>query len=425
MSGKTKEWPFQTKKSNSRCSTTSRPSEISIPISRPKTRHHSELHSSPASYLSHWTSYVGISQRAWSIYTTGCELLEGARIISTSTSEPLCLRPGRESVDDWIIEALSRLHIQVQLFRQPHQQPCFLLTPIYSSAPVPSFHSLKEAWHELDRLLNVAFHLSKQARDHQPARTLPHHLYEQHHTAETDLVHWLKTETFRESRPGNRSLEQEKASRLICLHRTLATIMTAVCLCPGDEEVFDAHTHLFVRRLSQLDGIWPLAAEFNASPPGHLMYMAGSIVDMGCVAPLYYTAIKCRVHQVRLKAIRQLESMFHREGIWDARITARFARKVMEIEERDFYDSGYVADDAMADSSLPVVFPGAQEHSMLPLPASHRLHDAEMVLSGDPTEKILLYCRLRQAGAYRRVCIAEYHLASQLWLDIGKREPNS
>lgn len=352
----------------------------------------------------------------------GLRLLEGARMISASTSEPPCLWPGRESVDEWIIEALSRLHIQVQLFRQPHQKPCFLLSPLYPNAPVRSFRSLKEAWRELDRLLNITFHLNEQAR----AGTLMQHLYKQHHIVETDLTQWLESyEILMDSLPGHRSLEEQKAYRLIYVHHTMATIMAAVCLYPYDEEVFDAHTNLFIRLLSQLDDIWALGAEVSVSPPGHLIHMAGSIIDMGCLAPLYYTAIKCRVHQVRLKAIHQLESTFHREGIWDAKITARVARKIMEIEERDFYDVSYVADDAMAGGSLPIMVPDAQEHSMPPLPRSYRLHDAEMVLSGDPTEKVLLHCSVRQDDADYRVLVAEYHLALQLWLGPGEPLPNS
>jgi hypothetical protein len=351
----------------------------------------------------------------------GLRLLEEARIISTSTRDPLCFWPGRESVDDWIIEAFSRLHIQVQLFRQPHQQPFFLLKPIFSTASRRSFPSLKVAWHELDRLFNVIFHLFRQAQAQERAKASSQPLYEQHHGVETDLVRWLETyEVFMEDLPGHLSLEEQRGYRIICVYHTLATIMTAVCLLPGDEQVFDAHTNLFVRLLSQLEEIRALGAEVFVPPPGHLIHMAGSIIDMGCLAPLYYTAIKCRVHHVRLKAIRRLESTFHREGIWDARITARVARKVMEIEERGFYDAIRVVDDAMADSPLSVMDPDAQENSMPPLPGAYRLHDAEMVLSGDPTEKVLLYCSLRQGRADCRVPIAVYDLASQLWLDLAK-----
>ncbi|RKU49277.1 hypothetical protein DL546_009732 [Coniochaeta pulveracea] len=349
----------------------------------------------------------------------GLRLLEEAQEILTSTREPFCLHPGRESVNDWIIETFTRLHLQVQLFRQPHHQPCFLFDPVFSSAPVRSFHSLKAAWHELDWLFNAIFHLSRQAHVCERAKTSSQPLYDHRHGVEIGLLRWLRAyEVFMETLPDDLSLEEQRGYRIIGVYHTLATIMVAVCLCPGDEEAFDAHTDLFIHLLSQLEEIRALAEEVFVAPPGHLIYMAGSIVDMGCLAPLYYTAIKCRVHHVRLKAIRQLESTFHREGIWDAKITARVARKVVKIEERGFYDGTCVPDVAMADKSLSVIDLCEQEHSMPRLPGSYRLRDAEMVLAGDPTDRVLLYCTLRQGDADRRVPIAQYHLASQRWVDL-------
>jgi hypothetical protein len=233
-------------------------------------------------------------------------------------------------------------------------------------------------------------------------------------------MRWLETyETFMQSVHGCQSLEEQRAYRIICVYHTLAIIMTAVCLCPSDEEAFDAHTNLFIRLSTQLEDIRALGAKDYERPRGHLINMASSIIDVGCLPPLYYMAVKCRVHHVRMKAIRQLESTYHREGIWDAKITARVARKVVEMEERGFYDGMHGADAVMADSRLSVMVPDAQEYLMAPLPGSYRLHDAEMVFSGDPTEKVLLYCSLRQGGADCRVPIAEYHLGSQRWLDLS------
>ena len=45
-------------------------------------------------------------------------------------------------------------------------------------------------------------------------------------------------------------------------------------------------------------------------------------------------AVKCRVHRIRIQAIRLLESFSHKEVIWDAKATACITRKVTEIEDR-------------------------------------------------------------------------------------------
>ena len=56
-------------------------------------------------------------------------------------------------------------------------------------------------------------------------------------------------------------------------------------------------------------------------------------LDMGVVAPMYFTAIKCRDHNIRQKAIDLLELWPCRESVWDQRALAKLARKAMEIEE--------------------------------------------------------------------------------------------
>ncbi|KAG4029820.1 hypothetical protein MFRU_014g01190 [Monilinia fructicola] len=57
-------------------------------------------------------------------------------------------------------------------------------------------------------------------------------------------------------------------------------------------------------------------------------------IDMGVIGPLYHVAGACRHPIVRRKAIALLERVPSlQEGIWNAGMTARVARKVMELEE--------------------------------------------------------------------------------------------
>ena len=195
----------------------------------------------------------------------------------------------------------------------------------------------------------------------------------------------------------------------------MVTIMADTCLWPSDEGMFDSHTNQFVHLIRQLADLWAISSTISPfrAPPGHLIDMSRSVVDMGWIPPLYYTAVKCRVHRIRLQAIRLLESTFHREGIWDAKITARVSRRVMEMEERDFYKDMDIVDDFPLSSS-----PGPRDLSLPPLPDSYRIRDVEIVLSGDPMDKVLLFCRQRQDGMDCRGCIGEYHVPSQRWMDV-------
>jgi hypothetical protein len=53
----------------------------------------------------------------------------------------------------------------------------------------------------------------------------------------------------------------------------------------------------------------------SGAPPGHIIDISRSTIDLGLIAPLYYTAVKCRVHRITLQAIRLLETIFYKEGI--------------------------------------------------------------------------------------------------------------
>jgi hypothetical protein len=140
--------------------------------------------------------------------------------------------------------------------------------------------------------------------------------------------------------------------------------------------------------------------------------MAASIVDQGWIQPLYYVASKCRVHRVRLHAVRLLERTFHREGIWDANIAARVARKLMEMEEQGFYEA--MAEDFTIDS-----LPTPEDLSLPSLPESQRIRDVEIVLSGQPLDRVFLLCtKTQEDGTDRRIRIAEYHVTSQRWTDV-------
>jgi hypothetical protein len=141
--------------------------------------------------------------------------------------------------------------------------------------------------------------------------------------------------------------------------------------------------------------------------------MSRSIIDLGLIPPLYYAAIKCRVHRIRLQAIRLLETTSHREGIWDAKIAACVSRKVMEIEEREYYKNIDTADDFPLSS-----YPSPRDLSLSPLPESYRIRDVEVVLLGEPMDKVLLFCRQRQDSMNCKVCIGEYHVQSQRWIDV-------
>ena len=349
----------------------------------------------------------------------GLKVLGEMQMLSNGNDGILRLKPCRESTDDWIIEAFSRLHLQVELFKHAYQHPCLVLQAAGPETPALVFHSIIEAWQQLERLLYKIFHLTHQARQQavSDCESLRHPLVllEHQQRIRTELVRWLdRYKAFEKALQGHRSAEEEKGYPLLCIYHTMANIMADTCLRPCDESVFDSHTNQFVLLIRQLANLWTITS--TTSPvqalPGHLMDMSSSVVDLGWMPLLYYAAVKCRVHRIRLQAIRLLELTSHREGIWDAKTAACVARKVMEIEERDFYKDVDTADDFPLPSS-----PRPQDLSLPTLPESYRIREVEVVLSGAPMDKILLFCKQEQEGIDCRVLISEYNVHLQRWID--------
>lgn len=59
---------------------------------------------------------------------------------------------------------------------------------------------------------------------------------------------------------------------------------------------------------------------------------SNSVSDVGWIAPLYYAAVHCRDHNIRLQALNLLESSSHKEGIWNSQLAVAVVKQVLKIE---------------------------------------------------------------------------------------------
>lgn len=351
----------------------------------------------------------------------GLNILGEMHILSKVTDGVFRLNPQRDSTDDWIVEAFSRLQLQVELFRHAYQHPCRILdvaSPRYSA---PEFHSVIDFWPPLERLMNKVLYLAYQARQQEAFKCEslrdPIELLEHQQDIKMKLGQWLDQY---KALVGQKKLHnpEEKLAQLLHVYHTLSNIMVDTCLQPNDEMIFDIHRDQFILLITQLVNLRVIR---TAGPPsqvlrGHVLNMSRSVIDLGWISPLYYVAVKCRIHRIRLHAIRLLESISHREGIWDARTAACIARKVLEVEERDFYEDLDLTDDFPLSAT-----PRPQELLLPTLPESYRLSEVEVVLSGAPMDKALLFCKQKQGGVDYRVLISEYDVHLQRWTDGGCR----
>ncbi|KAL4795105.1 hypothetical protein BDV19DRAFT_379032 [Aspergillus venezuelensis] len=317
----------------------------------------------------------------------------------------LFLHASSESIGHLIAEAFFRLHTQVELLQHQYRpRPCRLPPPIQFPLHNPysqtcSFPSYTAAWRPLDHLMNETFHLSS--------------------LAQGSLIYNASLTSLQLSSNSIVGQAKAKVHRLILSYHTMLRIMTETSLRPDNESVFDNYTAYYRRivgllsetyKLSVIDPDYPKASA-TAVPHGQtspsFLYispkerdsprsrwiggcdMSHTIIDIGWMVPLFYVAIKCRIRRIRRTAIQLLESTNHKEGIWDARITACVGRKVMEVEERNFFDGFPLieVDDVDAGASS-----ASSEQNVEPvLPESCRIRDLEVCMEGVPLQRVVLF----------------------------------
>ncbi|KAI1426460.1 hypothetical protein F5Y12DRAFT_783950 [Xylaria sp. FL1777] len=321
-------------------------------------------------------------------------------------------------IDHSIMEILSRLYIQINLCQPLSNHSDITLFQIPPPQPrLHKFDSYRVAWLELDRLIHQIFHLTSQALQHQKdsakSSPIPTTMTRLQRSILVDLERWSEVcKASKEALLGDGPVKFQKAYRIVTMCHSMATIMAHTCLHPEDESAFDAHTDCFLLLTEEATALLSIPGsgleDTVRLSNGRAFDTARTIVDVGCLPQLYYVALKCRVHHVRHRAVELLQSMVHREGIWDARIAAAVARKVIEVEEGNYYESLEGTGEDSRESLLPA------------LPECFRLRDVEAVYSGEPVNKVLLFCRGKQGtDDHRRVCIGQYEVGSQSWVDLA------
>jgi hypothetical protein len=130
---------------------------------------------------------------------------------------------------------------------------------------------------------------------------------------------------------------------------------------------------------------------------------------MGWITPLYFTAIKCRVKEVRLEAIRFLSHGDCKEGIWDAALASQVGTQVMAIEEE-----GHISSPRSTTPGETVV--ESEEPKLLP--EANRIFDVEVILPEGSSVGLGVVCkRRREDGSIETISRRRDALSCQ-WTDF-------
>ncbi|KPM40757.1 hypothetical protein AK830_g5826 [Neonectria ditissima] len=343
--------------------------------------------------------------------TAQTHLKNGLRLIAEtgfrrkrSGSDTGTFKSSGGSIDEGILEAFSRIQVQVALLRPFNHQPGFFLLEREQEAIIGEFNSVEQARDRLDCLLNKIMQLAEDCRqqDNEQSTGCQSEMLLRQQNIRDQLAAWKRTHAL--STVTTKTVMRFRdafAYRMLFVYYTMAGIMAESALSPRVECVFDNHTTDFVSLVTQSEALRQavvLSAEVDDIQSQH-EESPQSIADMGWIPPLYYTAIKCRVPRVRRQAIELLSSLPHREGIWDTRMAASIARNVMGIEEAGFYensikDIGYDLEKGSSNYALDQPL----------LPESYRIHDIQVHLPERPGGHVgLTYRKRREGGSWEDV----------------------
>ncbi|KAI0206701.1 hypothetical protein F4808DRAFT_3919 [Astrocystis sublimbata] len=289
----------------------------------------------------------------------------------------------RGYVDDWIIETFARLHVQAALLGQGLLELCPRL-PVYPTSPTPrTFASASEAAHFINRILLDALYLRDQcALSNKPARgkTFAASVETGLQRLQAELDTWLAAYDYTASDPAcNTVISPEDAFYLKVLrgYHTVTGIVVRTCTPHPRETLYDSCTAEFLHLVEQMVAIWQahiVRPVWHHSPwADGTRRISHSVGDKGWVPLLYFVAVKCRIHRVRLQAIKLLSQTIHKEGIWDSRLALAIAKEVVRIEEGDDHQD---SDDNFSFISIPT----EQDITLPSLPDHLRLYNIQVGL---------------------------------------------
>ncbi|RYP67739.1 hypothetical protein DL771_007072 [Monosporascus sp. 5C6A] len=329
----------------------------------------------------------------------------------------LARESNREPIDEWLIEAFTSMNLLAAQFNQGYWMPPSPHISNYQPLSM-TFESVTQARNMLDGMFKDIFHLMgcyrRESLFEVPAGSCSGQgLLDVQRRIKSNLEVWFNA--YKASRVKFQ-VQLDPVSKigyqLLLLYHIMASILADTCLRPDDEMAFDRHCHGFVSMITHsVDMLEAVRAVHDSNDP--VFSRSGSelslfTADIGWTPPLYFTALHCRIHHIRRRAIKLLRALPSREGIWDSIFAAFVAEEVMRIEEGDYYTDAPVVDHAP-------FYDQPHDHALsLPtLPAMRRVYDVQVVLPDSPSERTVLSCKRNKSDGGYEVITKEYDVGLQ------------
>jgi hypothetical protein len=264
--------------------------------------------------------------------------------IETTSPAPFENSSPEDFAHSALIDSYARLTIQSAMFGIIPSHMCVMTCTPQISTPFHPFKSIIEARQAHDDLLNRIKCLKENYHNAKDLRKPVDHAKELLKQAriKEDLLLWREAyNAYLECLGPGTDGRDLVGSILLKIYYEMATIMASVSLSES-EMAFDAYTDKFTAIITGFFELWEIWSGLNYQdqdneklPKSPDCGGLGFTIESGYIPPVYYTALKCRIPQLRRQAIRTLRLVPHREGVWNGPLLADVLEEVIRIEEGD------------------------------------------------------------------------------------------
>ncbi|KAI5205409.1 hypothetical protein E4T39_03128 [Aureobasidium subglaciale] len=290
-----------------------------------------------------------------------------------------------KSIKQEIRPLLHRLDSQTTLMGFPGSNMYNDTDSLLSLHTPRSFDDFEHAKISLDTLVASTLHFIRSVHDGKhdengtvtlSARTLQLHLLSELSVWNNSMANLVKSyNPFKD--------EDNRMEKMLRIQQTAACIWLSRCT-ELEEQGFDVYLPEFasiVKWARTLATPSPDAEDCLHTRLASLSMAKTSrfSLNMAYIPPLYLVAIKCRDPITRREAISLLDETNGREGLWDARLHAKVARRLVEVEEATvlIYEgakSAYMEDGPL----MRMIADGEVRTPKGPMDERFRIHDMDI-----------------------------------------------
>ncbi|KAL9112938.1 MAG: hypothetical protein Q9227_002802 [Pyrenula ochraceoflavens] len=238
--------------------------------------------------------------------------------LSTSLSTTSTFQIPSSIANDVISPIFSRLSMLSSFFGQDLRKPLLEDCDVSSLSIPEHFSSILEARNALTTLLTqtFAFHRLCIPVHNDPSYVLPPKATRAE--IQNKLDQWGSSfSLFLSFNLTKLPLSTLRGASILQVHHRIASIFLGTCY-EREEVSFDAY-------LKDFEAI--VALSENVVEENNFSF------EMGTIPPLFWTALRCRHHVVRHKALNLLKHSPRRESLWDSALASRVVQRIFEIEE--------------------------------------------------------------------------------------------